>query len=151
MRDERVRVSGSVLSLLVEGHEVDRRRVEEASRLYVVAPENTCLDDDEPFYVAVLGLVVWVIPYFTPGIDAVLAAIHPVLEARRGVTRVENGQFPWSWRRRFLGFFPLLPLPELGCHPLSSLPSWASERGDAGALQPGALKELQPRGGTSLA
>jgi len=147
VRDERVRVSGSVLSLVVEGHEVDRRRVEDASRLYVVLPENTCLDDDEPFYALVLGLVVWVIPYFTPGIDVLLAAIHPVLEARRGVTRVENVPFPWSWRRRFLGFFPLLPLPELGCHPLASLPSWASERGDTAVLARSVPPPaLEPRG-----
>jgi hypothetical protein len=131
VREESIRVSGSAISLVVDGQVVDEGDADDVTRLYVIQQENPLYQGDEPFYAVVVGRAVWVVPYFTPGLNKFLAAIRPALEHRKGVTLVAEGKWPWSWRRRWLGFLPLFPTPGLGRHPISSLPEWSADAGHA--------------------
>jgi hypothetical protein len=131
VKNESIRVNGSAISLVVDGQVLDAADADDVTRLYVIKQENALYQGDEPFYAVVVGRAVWVVPYFTPGVRELLVAIRPALERRRGVTLVRDAKWPWSWRRRWLGFLPLFPVPGLGRHRVSSLPAWSADSGHA--------------------
>lgn len=131
MRDESLRVDGPTIALIVNGKVLDKANVNDVTRLYVVTLENPIYQGEEPFYALVVGRVVWVIPYFTAGLQALLAAVRPVLERVRGVTQVKGAPLPWAWRKKLLGWLPLFPIPRLDCYPVAELPEWARGEGKA--------------------
>ena len=124
MPREQLRVFDNTAEMIVDDLAVSTVAVDDFVKLYIVSYGNSLYHGDEPFYVAICRDRLWVIPYFTPGVDQFLQAVTPRLDHEQAIFKATSPPRPFAWRRRLGGFLPLFPLPRLAEHPLSTLPAW---------------------------
>lgn len=124
MQREEIRLEADQARMIRGGRVLSEVECGQIESFYIVALEDPLFSGDEPFYVALFPSFLWVIPYLTPGTNEFFRAIEPTLEASGAVFRATSRNQPFAWRRRWLGFLPLFPVPDLGCHPRSSRPKW---------------------------
>ena len=122
MARERIQVRDSQAKMIVDEVAVSTVNIEDVARLYVITHENALFHGDEPFYVALFRDSLWVIPFFTPGVDEFIRGVSRGPGERTAIFRAVSRPLPFRWRKRLMGFFPVFPVPRLAQHPLSTLP-----------------------------
>jgi len=122
MADERIDLASDRATLILGGRPADTIRFAEVESVHVVEMAYGLVQGDEPFYAVVLSDRVWVIPDDVNGLDALMAAVVPVLLKQERVFRSITPKVPWSWRKgRFLRPFPIARLAH---HPARTIPEW---------------------------
>jgi hypothetical protein len=122
--DERIEMAEGRLKMVSNGRTLDLALAAEFEKLVWTFPADALFHGEESFYVAFLPDRVWVLPYFTAGIRALLEAVGPSLGARAALFRAEVAGCPLRWRRRVIGLLPLFPIPALGSYPLRTAPDF---------------------------
>ena len=108
--------------MIVDEVAVSTVNIEDVARLYVITQESTLFQGDEPFYVALFRDSLWVIPFFTAGVDEFIRSMGRGSGERAVIFRAVSRPVPFVWRKRLMGFLPVFPVPRLAQHSLSTLP-----------------------------
>ncbi len=124
MAAQGVSVEDSVL-VLRDGDKEVRAPVDAVIRCFIASLSHPLHQGDEPFLIISFADSLWVIPQFTPGLDAVLHAVAARLPSEK-LARAEVSKLPMGWRKRLLGLFPVFPVPRLGAYSAPKSPLWVT-------------------------